>query len=446
MKNTYTKGNTDWYLDEFKSFENRLNGQKHQRVHDLRQEAIKSFEKLGYPTTKHEEWKYTNVSKLSDQNFQLGKPYKEGLVTQSEFDRFIYNDIEAIRVVFINGFFAAELSNIEQHSDQIRVTSLKEALSEKSDAANPLAGFFTSTQDDTFVSLNTAFVEDGAFIRIPDGVDLKQPIHLLYLSLPDKNPTVSFPRNLIAVGRSSRVDLLETYAGLNDKEYFTNSVSEILVGQNAHVERIKIQLENEKSYHISSLNVFQERDSRFIDQNISLGGMLVRNNLSSVFKDEGAFCELNGLYTANGSQHIDNHTVIDHAKPHCESFELYKGILDDKAKGVFNGKIFVRPEAQKTNAIQTNNCILLSDTATIDTKPQLEIFADDVKCTHGATIGQLDEDAFFYMRTRGIEQSRARNLLIFAFASEVLDKIKIDSVREILSKLIAQKLHTLRPE
>jgi len=254
------------------------------------------------------------------------------------------------------------------------------------------------------------------------------------------------PRNLIVVGKSSELTLVETYATIDEGTYFTNSVGEIVVGENAQLKRYRIQIEGENAYHISRTYVEQHRSSRFIDHSISLGGKLSRNDIVSVLKAENGMSVLNGLYIGNHDQHIDNHTTIDHARPHCESHELYKGILDDKAKGVFNGKIFVRPDAQKTNAIQSNNCILLSDEATIDTKPQLEIFADDVKCTHGATIGQLDEDAFFYMRSRGIEKSRARNLLIYAFVSEILDQVEVNSVREKVIDWFSEKLHRDRPE
>ncbi len=212
------------------------------------------------------------------------------------------------------------------------------------------------------------------------------------------------------------------------------------MGENARVERIKLQNENEEAFHISALNVLQERDSRFVDHNLNLGSGLSRNNISTIFNDQGGYSVLNGLYAGDNNQLMDNHTSIDHAHPHCESFELYKGILDKKSRGVFNGKIFVRPDAQKTNAIQSNNCILLSDEATIDTKPQLEIFADDVKCTHGATIGQLDDDAYFYMRARGINKEKARKLLIYAFASEVIDKIEHNLIREKVTSLFEEKL------
>jgi Fe-S cluster assembly protein SufD len=257
---------------------------------------------------------------------------------------------------------------------------------------------------------------------------------------------IATPRNLIIAGENAQLKLIETYAGLSNSTYFTNAVSEIVVARNAHVEHFKVQQESESAYHIGSTYIDQQRDSNYKSYNFVFGGHLVRNNFSTTLSDEGIECTLNGLYIGVNDQHIDNHTVIDHARPNCHSEELYKGILDDQAHGVFNGKIYVRQDAQKTNAIQSNNIILLSDDAAIDTKPQLEIFADDVRCTHGATIGQLDENAYFYLRSRGIDKKRARQLLIYAFASDVIDRVEIEPLRTKLSELLAEKLHTVRPE
>jgi Fe-S cluster assembly protein SufD len=446
MRKTYTKGNTDWYLNTFKTFEAGLNGQAETSVHNLRKQAMLTLEDLGFPTTKHEEWKYTNVSPIIENNFTLSQSYKPGMLKSQDIAKYHFDGLENSCFVFINGHFASDLSNISGLKDSVELKSLDTAISENNNHVMQLLTKYASPEDDSFISLNTAFMQDGAFIKVPDGVDISQPIHLLFLSIPGKNPQVNFPRNLFVIGQSSRIKIVETYAGIDDCIYFTNSVNEIVIGENAELERYKIQIESDQAYHVSALHVSQERDSRFIDHNISLGGSLVRNNIASEFKAQGGSCVLNGLYIGTHKQHIDNHTAIDHAKAHCESHELYKGILDEKARGVFNGKIYVRPDAQKTNAIQANNCILLSDTATIDTKPQLEIFADDVKCTHGATIGQLDEDAYFYMRSRGINKTMARNLLIHAFASEVLDKINIDPIRESIADLFIDKLHTVRPE
>lgn len=446
MKNIFNKGNTDWYTDAFKAFEDRLNGQTSSEIHKLRKKSLRSFQELGYPTTKHEEWRYTNISSLIDNNFEISEPYLSGELSQKDIEKFQFHGLESRCLVFVNGHFASELSNTKDITENVEILSLQKTIDQNPDLVSPHFAKYASINDQSFISLNTAFLQDGTFINIPESVRLEKPVHLLYISVPDVRPKASFPRNLIIAGRSSEMTFIETFAAHKEGIYFTDTVSEIVLHENSKVERIKIQIESDQAYHIAALQAIQERDSRFIDHNITLGGALTRNDINSEFRAENGFCELYGMYSGNQKQHIDNHTTIDHAKPHCESNELYKGILDEKAEGVFNGKIFVRPDAQKTNAIQSNNCILLSDQATIDTKPQLEIFADDVKCTHGATIGQLNEDAYFYMRARGIEKSNARKLLIFAFASEVVEKIKFDPVREKVLEWFAEKLHALKPE
>ncbi len=446
MKKYFNKGNADWYVNAFHLFENRLNGQTKTQVHQRRKNALQSFEEMGYPTTKHEEWKYTNVAPIVAHDFKISEPYSPGLLQSGDIRNYLFDGMDTSRLVFVNGHFAEEHSNIEAIKDRIKIMNLRQGLEEHEDLITTHFAKNSPSDEESFVSLNTAFLEDGAFIYVPDHAIIEQPIQLLFISVPGEKPLVSFPRNLIIAGRSSQVSFVETYASVTDDVYFTNTVGEIIAAENARIVRYKIQMESEQAYHISSLHVLLGRDCHFSDHSVTIGGRLSRNDVTSVFNAEGGSCELNGLYSGSHEQHIDNHTTIDHASAHCESHELYKGILDDKARGVFNGKIFVRPDAQKTNAIQSNNCILLSDRATIDTKPQLEIFADDVKCTHGATIGQLDEDAYFYMRSRGIEKTKARKLLIYAFASEVLDKISIDAVREKISDWFSNKLHAIKPE
>jgi Fe-S cluster assembly protein SufD len=446
MKKTFTKGNSDWYIDSFRKFEDRLNGQSSSEVHRLRKQALKSFQDLGYPTTKHEEWKYTNVSPLIDQNFELSQPYLPGSLSKENIKQFQFPGLEDRTLVFVNGHYASELSDDIEIAEKIEVLSLQDAIKNNPDRLSEHFAKYASISEQSFISLNTAFVQDGAYINIPENETLDKPIHLIYLTVANSNPMISFPRNLIIAGRNSEVAFIESFVSLEKGSCFTNAVCEIMLRENSKVERIKIQNESEGAFHIAALQAIQERDSRFIDHNISLGATLTRNDINSEFNGENGYCELNGMYSGNQKQHIDNHTTIDHATAYCESHELYKGILDEKAAGVFNGKIFVRPDAQKTNAFQSNNCILLSDQAIIDTKPQLEIFADDVKCTHGATVGQLNEEAYFYMRSRGIEKSNARKLLIYAFASEVVDKISFHPARERVLDLFSDKLHTVKPK
>ena len=445
MKKYYMDGNKSWYLQAFQNFESRLNGQKTTEFHRLRKNAIQSFHNTGFPSTRDEEWKYTDITSLTDRNFEIVSPDEKVTLNVNDFQHHQFEDLEEATAVFINGFFNADFSNLQSVSDKIRITSLREAIDRNDQNILNLLTRQSELNEESFVSLNTAFMEDGIIIEVDNQTIIHKPLHLLFLNTDIRSPYIISPRIHINVGESSQISFIENYASLGNPTNFTNSVADIYIGKNSQVERYKIQNESLNAYHISNLKVSQKRDSRFIDLNFNLGSKLARNNIATIFLDENAESILNGLYVAGQEQLIDNHTSINHAKPHCESFELYKGILDDKARGVFNGKIFVQPDAQKTNAIQSNNCILLSDTATIDTKPQLEIFADDVKCTHGATIGQLNDEAFFYMRSRGIEKTRARNLLIYAFASEVLDKIESETIRNRVSEHFANKLHSVRP-
>ena len=279
-------------------------------------------------------------------------------------------------------------------------------------------------------------MEDGAFVYIPKAKVLEEPIHLLFVSTARGKPTVSYPRNLIIVGYSSQATIVESYVGLENDLYFTNVVTEIVGGENALIAHYKLQWESKEAFHIATVEAHLDRSSNFSSHSIDLGGALVRNDVNAVLDGEGIDCTLDGLYIVTGQQHVDNHTRIDHVKPHCISRELYKGVLDGKARGVFNGKIYVHKLAQKTDAKQTNKNLLLSEDAVIDTKPQLEIFADDVKCTHGSTVGQLDQDAIFYLRSRGLGREAARGLLTYAFAGEMISRIRVEPIRRKLSEIL----------
>jgi Fe-S cluster assembly protein SufD len=286
-------------------------------------------------------------------------------------------------------------------------------------------------------------LEDGAFIRIAKGVVLDAPIYLTFLSMPGQDPTVAHPRNVIVAGADSQAAIIETYLGCGEQPYFTNPVTELVAGENAVIDHYKLQTESEQAFHVATLQAQLGRGTNFRSHSISLGGALVRNDVNAVLS-EGAECTLNGLYLAAGEQHIDNHTCIDHAKPHGTSHELYKGILDGRSTAVFNGKILVRKDAQKTDAKQTNKNLVLSEESVINTKPELQIHADDVRCTHGATIGQLDAEAIFYLQSRGIGRADARNLLIYAFARDIVDRIKVEPLREQLEQMLMEKLHGTR--
>ncbi|MGH2575429.1 MAG: Fe-S cluster assembly protein SufD, partial [Ignavibacteria bacterium] len=284
---------------------------------------------------------------------------------------------------------------------------------------------------------------DGVFIHIPEGCVVEEPIFLLFLSGSNEKLLINQPRNIIVAEENSQVKIIEYYSGISDNIYFTNVVNEVVIGENSVVDLYKIQNENLNSFHISKTQVELNANSSFTSSLISFGGALVRNDLNSVLNGEGCECNYNGLFIVNGGQHIDNHTLMDHAKPHCQSNELYKGILGGKSRGVFNGKVIVRKNAQKTNAYQSNKNIILSNEALMNTKPQLEIFADDVKCSHGATVGQLDDDSVFYLRSRGIDEKNARSMLISAFASDVIDLIKLEPLREEMNKIISKQLNEM---
>jgi Fe-S cluster assembly protein SufD len=348
---------------------------------------------------------------------------------------------KALRLVFIDGIFSQELSDCSSHPAGITAGSLSETLRNHPETIHPYINTMVMGEENAFTALNTAFLYDGAFISVPRGVILENPIQLLFVATNREQVYTAQPRNLIIAGIDSQCKIIETYVGLAQNTYLTNTVTEISLGDNAVVEHDKFQVEGVNAYHIGTTHVQMNAASRFTSNVISLGGSIVRNNLTARFDAEGAECILNGLSLGRGTQVVDNHTVIDHAKPHCTSHELYKSILDGASKGIFNGKVFVRKDAQKTDAKQTNKTLLLSDDATMNTKPQLEIFADDVKCTHGATIGQLDDEQIFYLRSRSIGLDAARDILTSAFAGDVVNRITIEPFRRQVERMIHDRLN-----
>ena len=432
-----------WYRSVFNEFEKKLNGESSSPVHALRRDAIAEFDGTGFPTRKHEEWKYTDVAKLAKTPYVLAVPVHDLKISTEQIAAYSFGSKN--RLVFINGFFAPSLSNVALLPKGLAVGSLSNALNAKDALAKKYCGSLATPSEGPFVALNTAFLRDGAFIVVDEGVHVKEVVSLIFLAA-GADTSLIVPRNLVVVGKNSRLSIVETYVAFGAEAYFTDAVTEIIVGEDAVVEHDKLQDEHASASHIASIYVRQGSHSIVTSNAISVGGSLVRNNVTAVFAGEHAECTLNGLSLATGTQLIDNHTTIDHAKPNCASHELYKSILDGKSRGVFNGKIFVRKDAQKTDAKQTNKTLLLSDDATVDTKPQLEIFADDVKCTHGATVGQLDEDQVFYLRARGIGETEARDILTLAFAKDVANRIHVDAVREQVERLVFEKLHQGRSE
>jgi Fe-S cluster assembly protein SufD len=343
-------------------------------------------------------------------------------------------------VVFIDGMYSSELSDIPSSPAGILVESMAKMLKMQPEIIHSTINHVVMGEENAFTTLNTAFLWDGAYINVPNGAVLDKPIQLLFIATDREQAHAAQPRNLIIAGIDSQCKIIESYIGLAKNPYLTNTVTDIALGENSMIEHIKLQVENSTAYHFGTTRVQVNKASRYTSNVISLGSSIVRNNITARFDAEGGECTFNGLSLSRGTQIIDNHTFIDHAKPHCSSHELYKSILDDESKGVFNGKIFVRKDAQKTDAKQTNKTLLLSDGATMNTKPQLEIFADDVKCTHGATIGQLDDEQIFYLRSRGIDLDAARDILTSAFARDVVDRITIEPFRLHVERMMNDRL------
>jgi Fe-S cluster assembly protein SufD len=416
------------YLSCFTWFEKCLASDGKPWLQDLRREAIANFSDLGLPTTRDEEWRYTSVAPIAKVPFTPARCMLDG-IAHADFASFAFGESEYCQLVFIDGCFSESLSLLPSLPPGVRVMNLARALCDDPGAVQPNLARYAAFQANAFTALNTAFLSDGAFIEIAPHARFREIIHLIYLSVARETPAVSYPRNLIVAGAGSQVSVVESYVGLGRGLYFTNAVTEIVSGEGSMVDHYKLQRESDDAFHVATIQVHQGRDSRFTSHSISMGGALVRNDVNAVLKGEGADCTLNGLYVIKGKQHVDNHTSIAHAQPHCSSQELYKGILDGQSSGVFNGKILVHRDAQQTNARQTNKNLLLSEHALVNTKPQLEILANDVKCTHGATVGQLNREALFYLRSRGIDEASARALLTYAFASDVLNTIKIKPIQ-----------------
>jgi Fe-S cluster assembly protein SufD len=405
-------------------------------LQDLRDGGASRFATLGFPTTRQEEWRFTSVMPIVESEFKPA-PSEPASLTPEQLTEFVYSDAPA-RLVIVNGRYAPELSRTAGLPPGVRLGSLASAAAEQTDGVARYFGQLADFGNRPFAALNTAFADDGAYVFIPDGLILEAPLQLLYVSSADV-PVMSHVRALIVAGNRSQSRIVETYVGTRGARYFTNAVTEVFAGEDAILDHYKVQEESREAFHIASMHVRAGRSTNFASHSFALGGKLVRNDIIALLDGEGAECTLNGLYLADGERLVDTHTTIDHAKPHCPSHEVYKGILGGRARAVFNGKIIVRPDAQKTDAKQTNRALLLSDHATINTKPQLEIFADDVKCTHGAAIGQLDEDALFYLRARGLTFFEARDMLIHAFAGEILDRVRIEPLKRALeNELYAQ--------
>jgi len=426
-------------IEEFSNFELALNGQKHLGLHNIRKKAIEQFVSLGLPTTKNEEWKYTNLNFLTKHDFHLVTFLKSVNIEFKDIFPFLFKELNENFLVFVNGILVPELSGINLRSRRLMIGSITEAYNKEM----PIINHFTKYADvsnDSFVALNTAFVNDGAFIYVPDNATVAGPIHIIYINDTKQEAVMSQPRILMSIGSNVDVQIIESLHTIGDKEGFINSVVEISIGSNSRVEYYKMQDDNLKSYYIGSTFIKQDRDSFLKTHTICLGGAFIRNNFEIMLDGEGAELEMGGIHYNYDNQYVENRTMVEHRKPNCKSNQIFKGILDDDSRAVFNGKIYVRPNAQKTSAYQSNKNILLTDRAKINSKPQLEIYADDVKCSHGATSGYLDKDSMFYLKARGIEEPKAKALLLNAFASEIIEKVDIDELRDSLKQKVALRL------
>ncbi len=423
------------YLDAFSAFGTRAQRQP-EWLRGMRERAFARFCEVGFPTTKDEDWRFTNVNAIAQTSFELAREPQQSAGAYSDALKPYRIPGAACQLVFVNGRFAPALSEFGSLPEGLRVASLAQALADDGHALEKHLGRYVNIERDAFCALNQAFIEDGAYIHVPRRAALEAPVCLLFVSIPSEEPQMTHPRNLIVAEDETEVNVVEDYVSIGSGVFFSNVVTELVAGRNSVVAHHLIEREDRQAFNVSTLRSQQERSANVSSHSVLLGGGLVRNNVHPVLAGEGGECLINGLFIAGGRQHMDNYMLVEHASPRCSSRQFYNGILDGHAHGVFHGRIIVHKDAQKTDAKQTNRNLLLSDDAQIDTKPQLEIYADDVKCTHGATIGQVEENALFYMRSRGIDETTARNLLLMAFANECLDRMKCKPVRDYLDLVV----------
>jgi len=405
----------------------------------VRSSAMDRFEQLGFPSVREEDWKYTNLALLAKESF--APAISGGELAVADVSRFAFRETTGAHLVVVNGFLREDLS-VKTALDNVVAVDLFNAVGDA--RYNKIVRKYLARNagyhDNGLSALNTAFLQSGLFVWIPKDVKLETPLQITYVS--DAEYSASFPRVLVVAEENSSATIVENFASIRDSRYFTNAIAEIVLKDGARLEHYRLQRESNDAFHVSRTSAELGRSSRYYTTSINLGGLLSRHDVSVVMDHEGAETSVDGLYMVGSDQHTDTHSVIDHKQPHCTSHQLYKGILDGNGRAVFNGKIFVREGAQKTDAMQTNKNLLLSDKARVDTKPQLEIYADDVKCAHGAAVGQIDQEELFYLETRGIGPELGRSLLTYGFAEEVIEKIKIESIRSQLDEIVLRQLHT----
>ncbi|MGY8920116.1 MAG: Fe-S cluster assembly protein SufD [Flavobacteriales bacterium] len=422
-------------VSSFIAFENQVNIDSY--VHDIRTEAIKNFENIGFPTKKNESWKYTSLKQILDTDYSIF-PSENTAVDYSKIKKYLIDDIDSYKIIFVDGKYSSHLS--ETTHEGMDICLMSSALNKPKYAVVIENYFNKAIKKDGISDLNTAFSNEGAFIHIPKNKLVEKPIQIIHFSSGNESSLMLQPRNLIIVDENSQLQIIERHQNLTENEVLTNSVTEVFVNSKSIVDYYKIQNDNKQASLIDTTSIVQENNSICTLHTFSFGGKLTRNNLTFSQKGEHIESIMKGITIIEGKQHVDHNTLVNHIKPNCESHQDYKGIYDDRSTGVFNGTVVVEKEAQKTNAFQANNNILLSDKASINTKPQLEIFADDVKCSHGCTIGQLDKNALFYLKSRGIPEKEAKALLMYGFANNVLQSVRIPELKNRITNLIANKL------
>ncbi len=445
---TQTLTEYEKYTSDYRILQKRQDTNGPAWLHDIRERGMNSFSGLGLPTARrgNEKWKYTNVGPIASATFSYPIDTSIDEATLAEIRRIAPIFAGSTSLVFVNGSLSESLSTLPDVANGVRAMSLAEAVMSGDDVIERHLAKQASVEDDGFIALNTAFLHDGAFVHIPEGESLESPLHLIFVSTEREKSTVSHPRVLVIAGPNSKATIMESYVGVSQNRYFTNAVTEIVLEEGAEVDHHRLLMESEEAYHVGVARVYQSDNSVFSSKTFEKGPAIGRYDLSVLLDGPGSYCDLNGLYMTSGRQHMDNYINIDHAKPYGTSRLYYKGILDGRSRAVFGGTVWVREGAIKTDSLQTDKNLVLSPNAEVDSKPALYIYADDVKCGHGATAGNISEDTVFYMRSRGIDLETASRLLIYGFASEIIDTVQLGEFREYLEKLFLDSLPTYKFE
>ena len=430
----------DRYRSDFRAFQKGLPANSPAWLREIRAQGMASFDLVGFPTATrgNEKWKYTNVSPIAGATFQYPFEVESNGVRPAAIRALAPWHESWTRLAFVNGAYSPALSTPPPTG--LRAANLAEVIQGNGDVIGSHLSRHATVEDDGFTAINTAFLRDGAVVHVPEGSAPEAVLHLLFVTTKRPQPVVTYPRTLIVAGPNSRLTVIESYVGLSQGEYFTNSVAEIVAEEGARIEHYRYLAESPDAFHIGTTRVYLSRDSAFNTVSFARGARLARNDLQVLLDGPGASCQVNGLYLTSGTEHIDNHIDIDHARPHTSSDQYFKGVLADRSRAIFSGRVLIRKDAQKTFARQADKNLILSDGARVHTKPSLEIFADDVQATHGATAGAIAEDALFYMMSRGLDEQTARNLLIHGFASEIVETVRVEPLRAHLDQVLSGAL------